>query len=132
MWRGVVINNDNQVAVPAFVGDLIDPDPPQTGETIDGGFYVFVDPGDDRSNGPPRHSHELTGRTLRCPHDEPGRHRVEVSGMAHAVSRPRNLRHGRTVQAALDSLSLGFDKHPGCACIQATPPPPACSLVIAR
>jgi hypothetical protein len=50
-----VINNDNQVAVPAFVGDLIDPDPTQTPKAIDGGFDVTVDTGDDRPNGPPRH-----------------------------------------------------------------------------
>ena len=52
---GVVINNDDQVAVPAFVRDLIDPDSTQTAKTIDGGFDVIVDAGDDRSNGPPRH-----------------------------------------------------------------------------
>jgi hypothetical protein len=40
---GVVINNNDQVAVPAFVRDLIDPDPTQTGEAVDGGFDVAID-----------------------------------------------------------------------------------------
>ena len=32
---GVVVDHDDQVAVPALVGDLVDPDPAQPGEPID-------------------------------------------------------------------------------------------------
>ena len=44
----VVVDNDDQVAVPPFVGDLIDPDPTQTSEAVDSGLDVIVDPCDDR------------------------------------------------------------------------------------
>ena len=91
---GVMVNNHNQVTVSPLVGDLIDPDPSQTIKTVDVGFDVCVDSGDNRSDRPPRHPKQLTGCTLGRSHREPRRHRVEVSGMTHAMSRPRNLSHG--------------------------------------
>jgi hypothetical protein len=51
---GVVIYNNDQVAVPTFVRDLIDTDPPQTVKTINNGFDIIVDSGDDRPDSPPR------------------------------------------------------------------------------
>jgi hypothetical protein len=51
---GVVINNNNQVAVPTLVRDLVDPDPTQPVKTINNSFNVTVDSGDDRPNSPPR------------------------------------------------------------------------------
>ena len=128
---GVVVDNNDQVTMSSFVGDLIDPDSTQTRQTIDGGFNIMVDAGDDRPNGPSRHPQQLTGGTLRCPHSEPGGHGVEVAGVANTVSRPRDLRHGLAVRSALDSPCLGFDKHFGCARIEATPASPACPSVIA-
>ena len=56
----VVVDNDDQVAVPPFVGDLIDPDPTQTSEAVDSGLDVIVDPCDDRPDRPPRHPQQLT------------------------------------------------------------------------
>jgi hypothetical protein len=51
-----VINNNDQVAVSAFVGDLIDPDPPQTVKTIHNSLDIIVDSGDDRPDRPPRNA----------------------------------------------------------------------------
>ena len=99
---------------------------------IDGGFGIIIDTGDDRPDRPPRHPQELTGGILRGPHREPGRHRVEVAGVANTVSRPRDLRDGLAVRSALDSPCLGFDKHFGCARIEATPASPTSPLVIPR
>ncbi len=36
-------DHDDQVAMSAFVGDLIDPDPPQTVQTIHHSFDIVVD-----------------------------------------------------------------------------------------
>jgi hypothetical protein len=52
---GVVVNNNDQIPVSAFVGDLIDPDPPQTRKAIHPRFDIIVDSGDDRPDGPPCH-----------------------------------------------------------------------------
>ena len=52
---GVVVNNNDQIPVPAFVGDLIDSDPPQTLKTIHSCFDIVVDSGDDRPDSPPCH-----------------------------------------------------------------------------
>ena len=79
------------VTVATFVGDLIDPDPPQTLKTIYSRLNIIVDPGDDCSDGPPRHPQQLTGCAFRGSHRKPGRHRVEVAGVAGVVSGPWNL-----------------------------------------
>jgi hypothetical protein len=50
----VVINNNNQIPVSPFVGDLIDPDPTQPVKTINSRLDIMVDPGDDRPDSPPR------------------------------------------------------------------------------
>jgi hypothetical protein len=52
---GVVVNNNDQIPVSAFIGDLIDSDPPQTVKTIHPRFDIIVDSGDDRPDGPPCH-----------------------------------------------------------------------------
>jgi hypothetical protein len=44
---GVVINNNNQVAVPTFVRDLVDPYPTQPVKTVNNSLDVVVDSGDD-------------------------------------------------------------------------------------
>ena len=47
-----------------FVGDLIDPEPSQTGEPIVGGVDVGPHPGDDRPDGSPGNPHQLGDRGL--------------------------------------------------------------------
>jgi hypothetical protein len=49
-----VVDHNDQIAVPAFVRDLIDPDPTQTVKPINNGFSVVVDSGDDRPDRSPR------------------------------------------------------------------------------
>ena len=44
---GVMVIHNDPVTAPAFVGDLIDPDPTQTPKTVDVGFDIVVDTGDD-------------------------------------------------------------------------------------
>jgi hypothetical protein len=129
---GVVIDHDDQETVPTFVGDLIDPDPTQPFETVDVGFDVIVDPGDDRPDRSPRHPQQLTSRALRGSDSKPGRHRVEITGMASTVSRPRNSCDGRAVRSALDPWCIGFDKYSGGAGVESTPASPASPPVIAR
>jgi hypothetical protein len=69
---GVVIDNDDQVAVPALVGDLVDPDPAQPVEPVDASVDVGVDAGDDRPDGAPRDPQQLADRRLGGSHRQPG------------------------------------------------------------
>ncbi len=62
---GVVVDHDHQKLEPALVADLIDPDPPQPGQTVMLGLDVSPDPGDDRPHGAPRDPHQLGHRGLR-------------------------------------------------------------------
>ena len=48
-----------------------------------------------------------------------------VAGAANTVSPPRDLSNRLTVGSALDSLSIGFDKHSGCARVENSPTSPA-------
>ncbi len=50
----VMVHDDDQVAVAAFVGDLVDPDPTQPVETIDGRVDVRVHARHDRPDRAPR------------------------------------------------------------------------------
>ena len=129
---GVVIDHDNQIAVPALVGDLIDPDPTQTIEAIDSGFDVVIDSGDDRADRAPRHPKQLTGCGLRGAHRQPRRHVIEVACVTDTVTSPRHRHHRRAMNAATDSRSVGFDEHLRRACIQRPPTPPTITVVIAR
>ena len=42
-----MVDNNDQIPVTALVGDLIDPDPPQTRKTIHCCFDIVVDSGDE-------------------------------------------------------------------------------------
>ena len=59
---GVVVDDHDQVAVPALVGDLVDPDAAQPLEPVHGGVDIGVDPGDDRPDRPPRDPQQLAHR----------------------------------------------------------------------
>ena len=50
----VVIDHDDQIPVPALVGDLVDPDPTQSIETIDRRVDIRVDARHDRPDRAPR------------------------------------------------------------------------------
>lgn len=62
---GVVVDDHDQVAVATLVGDLVDPDAAQPGESIDTGFDVCVDPGDDRTDRAPRHAQQFADFEVR-------------------------------------------------------------------
>ena len=49
----VMVDHDDQIAVTTLVGDLIDPDAPQPFQSINAGFNIVVDPGDDRPDSAP-------------------------------------------------------------------------------
>ena len=62
---GVMVDNHNQIPVSPLIGDLIDSDPSQPLEAIHPRCNIIIDSGDDRSDRPPRHPEQVTGRTLR-------------------------------------------------------------------
>jgi hypothetical protein len=51
----VVIHDHDQVTVSALAGDLVDPDPVQAVETINGRVDIRVPARHDRTHRPPRH-----------------------------------------------------------------------------
>jgi transposase len=59
---GVVVHDDDQVVVAAFVGDLVDPDAAQPIEAVHDGVDIGVDPRDDRPDGAPGDPQELAHR----------------------------------------------------------------------
>ena len=129
---GVVIDDDDQVAVSALVGDLIDPDPTQPIEAIDALLDVVVDTGDDRADRAPRHPQQLTRRRLRGAHRQPRHHVIEVTRMTNTVPGPRHRHHRRAVRATPDSRCVGLDEHLRRARVQRPPPAPTITVVIAR
>ena len=54
-----MVDDHDQIAVPAFVGDLVDPDPSQALEPVDRRVVVRVDAGHDRADRAPRHSQQF-------------------------------------------------------------------------
>jgi len=59
---GVVIDHDCQILVTALVGDLIDPDPTQTCETIHLRIDLSLEAGNDSTHRAPPDPHQLTHR----------------------------------------------------------------------
>ena len=129
---GVVVDDDDQVAVPALVGDLVDPDPAQPIEAVHDGVDIGVDPGDDRPDGPPCDPQELAHRRLRRAHGEPGGQVIEVPGVAGVVPGPRDRGDGRPVRSALDPGGVGLEEHLRRPEIQGPPPSTAFTVVVAR
>ena len=129
---GVVIDHDDQVAVSALVGDLIDPDPSQPVDAINTRLDICIDPRDDRPDGAPRHPQQLTRRGLRGAHRQPRRQVVEVAGVADTVTSPRHRRYRRAMSSAPDPWRVGFDEHLRRAGVQRPPPPTTITTVVAR
>ena len=99
---GVVVHDDRQVAVPALIADLVDPNTREPVEGVTGRAPVRDDASDDRAYGPPGDAHELAHRRLRGVGDEPGHCVVEVAGVTRAVTRPRH--RGETFGFGLDEM----------------------------
>jgi hypothetical protein len=128
---GVVIDHDDEVAVAALVGDLVDPDPAEPVEPVNSSVDIGVDAGDDRPDGAPRDSRQLAHRGLRGSHREPSGQVVDVAGVPGGVARPRHRRHRRAVISTSDSGCVGLNEHLRGAEIQRPPPSTALTLVIA-
>jgi len=121
-----------QEAVATLVGDLVDPDAPQSRQAVHAPVDVGPDPSDDGPHRAPRHPQYLDDGALGDMHRQPRRLVIEVAGMPSAVTGPGNLRHRRTVSAAPHPGRVGLDEHPGRAQIQRPPSSPALTAVIAR
>ena len=67
----VVIDDDDQVLMPAFIGDLVDPDAAQPGEPVGGCLGLAGHPGDDVPDGAPGDPHQLSDRGLRARGGQP-------------------------------------------------------------
>jgi hypothetical protein len=128
----VVVDDDDQVAVPALVGDLIDPDPSQALEPIDRHVDLRVHAGHDCADGAPRDAQQFHHRALRRANREPRRERIEVASVASTMTRPRHRRDDHAMFAAPDPRSSRFKEHPRRPEIQRSPPTPTFTGVIAR
>ena len=97
----VVIDDHGQVAVATLVGDLVDPDPTQPGETVHPGVDVGRDAGHDRPHRPPGDAHQLDHRRLGALRGQPRHRLVEVAGVPDSVTGPRHLDHRGTMRRAV-------------------------------
>ncbi len=127
-----MIDDNGQVPVVPFPRHLIDPDPSQPVETVDTSVNVDPHPGDDRTHGPPRDTHQLGDSRLGALHRQPGNRVIEVPGMTSAVTGPRHPDHRWTVNPALHPRSVRFEPHLTDTQIQAPPPPSTLTTVIPR
>ena len=129
---GVVVDDHGDEAVPALVGDLVDPDAPEALEAVDPGVDVGRYPGDDRPDTSPGDAHELGDRRLGGLHGEPGDTVIEVAGVSGVVACPGDLRHRRAVGGTVDPHRRALQEAPHPTQIHSPPVPPALPLVIAR
>ena len=127
-----MIDDHDQISVSALVGDLVDPDPTQTVETINGRVDIGVDAGHDRSDRAPRHSQQLRHRALRGPDCKPGCEVIEVAGVARSVACPRHRRDRHPMRAAPNPWRSRLEKHLRRPEIQRPPPPTTLTKVITR
>jgi len=108
----IVVDDDGEVAVPAFVGDLVDADPGQPIQPVTQGLYVRPDPGDDRPDGAPGDAHQRSHRGLRALRRQPGDGLIEAECVSGAVPRPGHVRHHDPVLGAAHPGRVGFQEHP--------------------
>jgi hypothetical protein len=127
-----MVDHDREVLVVTFVGDLIDPEPTQTGEPILGGVDIGPHPGDDRPDGSPGNPHQLRDRGLGALRRQPSDLLVEAAGMTRTVPGPRHRRHGDPVRDASNSRCLGLQPDRDGAQVQTPPSPSTLTVVIPR
>jgi len=128
---GVVVDHDRQVLVATFVGNLVDPDPPQLGEPIMQLLDVGPYPGDDRAHGAPSDSHQLSDCGLRALRGQPGHLIVERQGVARAVPGPRHRLHRDPMTRTVHPRRVGLKPHRDRAQIQCPPTTPTLATVVA-
>jgi hypothetical protein len=61
---GVMVDDGDEIAVPALVGDLVDPNASHPVEAVNRGVDVSVDPRHDRADRAPRHPQQRHHRAL--------------------------------------------------------------------
>jgi hypothetical protein len=127
----VVVDDDDQVLMAAFIGDLVDSDAVQPGEPVGGCLGLGGHPGDDVPDGAPGDPHQLSDRGLRARGGQPGDLVIEEPGVSGAVPGPRHGGHHHPVLGAGDPRRGGFQLGPHRAQVQRPPPAPALPLVIA-
>jgi hypothetical protein len=127
-----VVDDHGQVLLAAFVGDLVDPDPPEVGEPVMDGLDVGPDPGDNRADGAPGDPHQLGDRGLGAHGGQPGDLLVEGVGVPGRVPGPRDGRNRRPMLAAADPGCLGFEDGLDRTQVQCPPAAPSLATVIGR
>jgi hypothetical protein len=115
---GVMVDDHREVALPAFVADLIDPDPAQPVEAVHLGVDVGTHPRDDRPDRAPRDPHQLGHRGLRALHRQPRDLIIEEPGVTGMVTSPRHRRDHHPMITARDPRRVSLDHRPDRAQIQ--------------
>ena len=100
----VMVDDDQQVQVPTFVGDLVNADPAQPLEPIRDGFHVGPHPRDDRAHGAPGDAHQLRQRGLGGWVANQATCSIEDVGVPGVVASPR---HRRDHHPMLGQLTRG-------------------------
>jgi len=128
----VVTDDHRDVAVALLVADLIDPDPSQPLEPIDGGVDVSDHAGDDRPDRAPRDPHQPGHGRLRGLHGQPGDLIVEEAGVTGVMASPRHRRDQHSMLPTRDSGRVRLELRDHRPEIKGSPPPPALTPVIDR
>jgi hypothetical protein len=127
-----MVDHTGHIPVVLLVRDLIDTDPPQAGQPVDGLAGVAGDPGHDRPDRAPRNAHQLTDGGPGRVHRQPRHLVIEGVGVPGAVTGPRHGDHGGSMLAAIHPRRVGLQLHPRRAGVQRPPPPPPLTRVIPR
>jgi hypothetical protein len=116
----VVVDDHQQVAVVATVGDFVDPDASHAREEI---LVVEVlhHPRDDLSDRAPRAAQQSSGRARGHLHRAPGGELLEGHRVARTMSRPGNGRHHHAVLGATDPRNACDDEHLGASEVECAP-----------
>ena len=128
----VVVDHHRQILVMTLVRDLVDADPAQIGEPIDGLVDVSPHPGHDRPDGAPRDPHQFAHRGFRARHRQPRDRVIEGKRVPGVMTRPRHRHHRRPMLGAVHPRRLSLQHHLHGAPIQAPPPATTLTPVIPR
>ena len=116
----VVVDDHEQVAVVASIGDLVDADPRDALEE----FLVAElghDPSDDLADRAPRAAQQSSGRRRGHFDRAPGGELLEGEGVARRVARPRDRRHHYAVLGATHPRDARDDEHLGASKVEGPP-----------
>ena len=126
-----MVDHHHEESLAPLVGDLVDPDPAQTGQTVDRRIDVGPHPLHDGAHRAPGHPKQLFDCALGGAHSQPGGVVVEVPGVPGVVAGPGDSSNGRTVLGAGHPRRVGLEVHLGRAHIERSPTPAAFASVVA-